>query len=186
MEQQRFKDEYGYKYDFGAVIWREEQVAVHCPRCQEQAFISKSKKDCYYVIRCSHCYYACQEPESFKYDARGVCSHCERYFNIEIHDDRTATHKYTNIDCPHCETHNQVPVHRVASHEWRTNVIQDGKDPIFHLQHTILTMMRTASHSIPKYIKDAKNRQAILKILQKLQHKQASEGGSSEREYTNL
>ncbi|WP_262384919.1 hypothetical protein [Paenibacillus terrae] len=87
-----------------------------------------------YVIRCSHCYYACQEPESFKYDACGVCSHCERYFNIEIHDDRTATHKYTNIDCPHCETHKQVPVHRVASHEWRTNVIQDGKDPIFHLQ----------------------------------------------------
>ncbi len=34
MEQKRFKDEHGYKYDFSAVIRRGEQVAVHCPRCQ--------------------------------------------------------------------------------------------------------------------------------------------------------
>lgn len=44
MEQKRFKDEYGYKYDFSAVIRRGEQVTVHCPRCQGQAFISISKK----------------------------------------------------------------------------------------------------------------------------------------------
>ncbi|WP_226002563.1 hypothetical protein [Paenibacillus sp. BJ-4] len=207
MEQKRFKDDYGYKYDFSALIWREEQVAVHCPRCQGQAFISKSKKDCYYVLRCSHCYHTYQQPESFKFYARGVCSYCERYFNIEVHDERTVTHKYTNMACPHCETHNQVPVHRVQLREWHKNVIQNGKDPIFKLQLYFLDyyrgkpvwalnrahlnyllsyisaelrekpvggMLRTASHSIPKYIKDAKNRQAILKILQKLQHKQAT------------
>ncbi|MEE4567468.1 hypothetical protein V2U94_07450 [Paenibacillus polymyxa] len=219
MEQKRFKDEYGYKYDFAAVIWRGEQVAVHCPRCQGQAFISKSKEDCYYAVRCSHCYYTFQQPESYKFYARGVCSHCERYFNIEIHDDRTVTHKNTNIHCPHCETRNQVPVHRMQSREWHTDVIKNGKDPIFQLQLYFLDyyrgkpvwalnrihlnyllsyisaelrekptsgMMRTASHSIPKYIKDAKNRQAILKILQKLQHKQASKGEHSKHEYTNF
>lgn len=60
MEQKRFKDEHGYKYDFSAVIRRGEQVAVHCPRCQGQAFISNSKEDCHYVVRCSHCYYTYQ------------------------------------------------------------------------------------------------------------------------------
>jgi hypothetical protein len=47
-------------------------------------------------------------------------------------------------------------------------------------------MMRTASHSIPRYIKDAKNRQSILKILQKLQHKPAAKRGASIHEHTNF
>ncbi|MCR8986791.1 hypothetical protein ABE137_01970 [Brevibacillus laterosporus] len=199
---ERFTDEYGHKYCFNMVTHYGGKVVVHCPKCSKNAYISIESNE--YVLRCGACYYTETQMEAYKYSARGVCQHCERYFNLEVKDEKQMTQKQLNIACPHCQTTNQVPMHRVADYRWRYQDIRDGRDPIFHLElyyldyfrgkpvwavnrehlsylisYTSATLrekpangpMRTASHSLPVYMKEAKNRDAIVKILHKLQKK---------------
>lgn len=199
---ERFKDEYGYKYSFGMVTHYGGKVVVHCPKCMKHAYISRESN--VYVLKCGSCFYSEMQSEVYKYSARGVCNHCERYFNQEVKDEKKITQKQLNIACPHCHTMNQVPTHRVEDCQWHYNEIRAEEDPIFHLKLYYLDyfrgkpvwavnrehlnylisytsaylrekpaygVKRTASHSIPKYMKESKNRESIVKILQKLQNK---------------
>ncbi|SMF77673.1 hypothetical protein SAMN05661091_1467 [Paenibacillus uliginis N3/975] len=199
---QRFVDELGYPYSFCYVLHQGGQVAVKCPDCRGLAYIYGT--ECLKEVRCTNCFYHEKEKEQFRHTASGVCGTCERWFNEELHDDKQLAHKHIHIPCPHCGAFNQVAVEqKTGSRVYRTD-IQDGKDPVFHLELYYLDYLRgkpvwavnrdhlnyllsylsatlrekpvgamkwTASYSVPKYMKEAKNRDAVVKILRKLQQK---------------
>lgn len=73
---ERFRDEPGYKYAFGAVLYRGEQVAVKRPQCGRLSFIYQGDER--REARCTACIYHEKEPEAYWYGASGVCEACER------------------------------------------------------------------------------------------------------------
>lgn len=199
---ERFRDEPGYKYAFGAVLHRGEQVAVKCPQCGGLAFVYQGDER--REVRCTACFHHEKEPEAYRYAASGVCEACERWFNEEVKDRKQLAQRMIHIRCPHCTAMNQVPLRRTLTCRGYYPDIHQGRDPVFHLElyyldmfrgkpvwalnrdhlHYLIDyisadlrekpgtgMMRTASHTLPAYMKEAKNRAAMVKTLRGLLHK---------------
>lgn len=202
MKMKRFEDEGAYKYSFYAVLRRGEQVDVKCKPCGGHAFIVIEED--HLAWNCSQCYvHGIQETE-YQYNAKNNCIRCERWFNIEVTDEKKITHKASHIECPHCGTVNDVELHKKLAYRGYYPDIREGRDPVFdmelyfldyirgkvlwavnreHLNYLISYIsadlrvkpgnvpLKTASHSIPAYIKNAKNRELVVRTLTKLQHK---------------
>ncbi len=202
MKMKRFEDEGDYKYSFYAVLRRGEQVDVKCKPCGGHAFIVIEED--HLAWKCSQCYaHGIQETE-YQYNAKNNCIRCERWFNIEVTDEKKITHKASHIECPHCGTVNDVELHKKLAYLGYYPDIREGRDPVFdmelyfldyirgkvlwavnreHLNYLISYIsadlrvkpgnvpLKTASHSIPAYIKNAKNRELVIRTLTKLQHK---------------
>lgn len=198
----RFEDESAYKYSFYSVLRRGDRVAVKCPKCGGHASIEKRKDQLGW--KCFDCYAQALEEPVYRYNAKGNCAVCERWFNVEVTGEKKTSHRITQLECPHCGSVNQVELHAKPIYGRCFSEIRAGKDPVFglelyfldefrgkriwavnreHLNYLIAYVsadlrekpgnmpLKTASHSIPAYIKDAKNRDMVVRTLSKLQHK---------------
>ncbi|NEZ43707.1 hypothetical protein [Paenibacillus alvei] len=199
---ERFIDPLGLPFRFYAILRRNEEVAVKCPKCKGLAYISQG--ECGLMVKCTSCFHQEKEPEAYRCSASGVCAVCERWFNEQVTDHKQQTQKAIRIACPHCSAVNQVPLRRALTYTGCYSDFRDERDPVFqlelyyldyfrskpvwaanweHLNYLIRyisadlrekpagVIKRTASHSLPAYMKDAKNREAIVKLLYKLQQK---------------
>lgn len=198
----RFVDPLYLLYGFNAIMHRNEQVAVKCPKCSGLANISKGERG--FMVRCTVCFHQEMEPEAYRCTASGICEVCERWFNEQVTDQKQQTQKAVRIACPHCSAVNQVVLRKALTYTGCYSDFRNERDPVFqlelyyldyfrgkpvwaanreHLSYLIsyisaelrekptAVIKRTASHSLPKYMKDAKNREAIVKLLHKLQCK---------------
>ncbi|WP_272037104.1 hypothetical protein [Paenibacillus sp. JJ-100] len=196
----RFEDEPAFKYSYYAVLKRGERVDVRCPTCGGHAYIEYRNRELRW--KCSECYAQAVKEEEYEYKAKGYCSVCERWFNVEVTNEKMKSHSLVHITCPHCGAGNQAKLHKQAVGRGYYLDIRRGRDPIFdlelyfldyirgkqiwavnreHLNYLIAyvsadlrvkyggSMIKTASHSIPAYIKEAKNREAVTRILSKMQ-----------------
>ncbi|MFC9709815.1 hypothetical protein ACFTRD_16885 [Paenibacillus sp. NPDC056933] len=197
----RFEDEGAYKYSFYAVLRRCEQVDVKCKCCGGHAYILN--QDGHLAWKCSQCFAHGVHETEYHYKAKSNCVQCERWFNVEVRDEKKTSHKSSHIECPHCGSVNHVVLHKNPVYRGYYPDIRDGRDPIFkmelyfldyikgkmvwavnraHLNYLISYIsadlrvkpgnvpVKTASHTIPAYIKNAKNRELVVRTLTKLQH----------------
>ncbi|MDR6722015.1 DNA-directed RNA polymerase subunit M/transcription elongation factor TFIIS [Paenibacillus amylolyticus] len=198
----RFEDEGAYKYNFYYLLHRGKQIEVNCKECGGHAVISKS--DDRLVWACSNCYAQGAEEPSYRYDAKGSCVLCERWFNVQVTDEKRTPHQSAHVECPHCGKGNQALLYRRETHRGYYPEIREGRESIFgmelyfldqvrgkhvwavnreHLNYLIAYIsadlrvkpanspMKTASHAIPAYMKNAKNREQVVRTLTKLQYK---------------
>ncbi|RXZ78575.1 hypothetical protein EBB07_26340 [Paenibacillaceae bacterium] len=132
----RFIDELGEPYSYYYILYSGDSVAVKCPKCDKQAEITERHYDGLKVreVRCSSCFHrASEENLSYRYKASGVCTACERWFNLEIRDEQQLAHKQTHINCPHCGRNNQVPLRQIPAYRGRQSLAINGTDPVFGL-----------------------------------------------------
>ena len=199
----RFEDEAGFKYNFYVILRRGEQVDVKCRQCDGHAYILSNNGQLEW--RCTQCYARQVEQPLYQHYAKKVCTSCERWFNVRIKDEKRTMHKSAHVPCPHCGLIQLCELHRKPEQQGCYHDIQNGRDPIFHLELYFLDYvrgkvvwamnrahlnylisyvsadlrvrrcavpLRTASHTIPAYMKQAKNRADVVRTLKKLQYKQ--------------
>lgn len=198
----RFEDEGAYKYNFYWVLRRGERVDVTCQTCGGHAYIEECQDEI--TWKCSACYAHGVEKQVYQYHAKGNCTLCERWFNVEVTDEKKVSHKSTHIHCPHCGSVNQAELHSKPVCRRYIMDTRDGRDPVFgmelyfldhvrgklvwavnraHLNYLISYVsadlrvrrgnvpLKTASHYLPVYMKEAKNRDQMVRTLTKLKHK---------------
>lgn len=198
----RFEDEGAYKYSFYSVLRRGEPIDVKCPVCKGHAQIVE--KNGQFAWRCNQCYASADEKPLHEYRAKGNCVQCERWFNVQLTDEKRTRHKSAHIDCPYCGATNQCKLQRKPACRSYYPDTRDGRDPVFgmelyflddvrgkvvwalnraHLNYLISYIsadlrvrrgnvpLKTASHTIPAYMKQAKNRSDVVRTLTKLQYK---------------
>ncbi|WP_017687822.1 hypothetical protein [Paenibacillus sp. PAMC 26794] len=154
----RFEDEGAYKYSFYSVLQRGERIDVKCPKCGGHASIEQRNDQLGW--KCYECYAQAFEEPVYQYKAKGNCAVCERWFNVEVTDEKKTSHRSTHVECPHCVSVNREHLNYLIAYVSADLRVKYGNMPI-----------RTASHSIPAYIKDVKNRDVVVRTLSKLQHK---------------
>lgn len=199
----RFIDPLGEPYSFYYILNQGDSVAVRCPVCTGLAHILKIKQDERNLIKlqCTQCLYVQQAKAQYRYNAKGVCCTCERWYNVEINDSKQWSHNHIHVQCPHCTTLNQTKLQKTQVSWYYKSHIQHGNDPIFNLEYYYKDnyhgkpvwalnlehlnylidyvsadlrekpsrfIHRTASYRLPKYMKLAKNRAGIIRLLTKL------------------
>ena len=82
----RFVDEGAYKYNFYWVLRRGERVDVTCQSCGGHAYIEECQDEI--TWKCSSCYAHGVEKQVYQYHAKGNCTLCERWFNVEVTDEK--------------------------------------------------------------------------------------------------
>ena len=141
-------------------------------------------------FRCLSCgHQETRDRTIYRYDVHNQCKNCGRYYRVDIEDEEKQHFSVLHVACPYCGTTMSGEVHKTAEAFSYTAEIQDGREPYFGLELWFLTSFQgkpawalNREHLAyligylsadlrekPAFMKTAKNRERIVKLLKKLQ-----------------
>ena len=169
-----------------------DDICVICPKCKGLGLIKNNK------FKCTSCFCSqTHDIQKYRYQANAICNNCNRYIRTDIKKE-LANYPVLNIICPHCNMKQTAKTRKVALNCWGySNIIiinstasvlgyplyfqsSFNNKPVFaknrkHLQHLIdyieadLRVGQGIMQYLPSFMKYAKNRKGLLKILKRLQ-----------------
>jgi ribosomal protein S27E len=187
-------------YDFYNVTVTGSGIAVRCPKCGGLGLVTL--EDDTFQFRCTVCAERqCESKFGQKFDVRGQCEACERYFRADIKDADARHFTKLRVTCPSCGALTIATVHLVRENWWNYGDIRDGNEMYFgyplyfrssfggkliwalnrdHLQYMIDYLeadlrdkrpgaKKGQADHMPTFMKLAKNRTGIVKVLRKMQ-----------------
>ena len=165
-------------------------IQVKCPKCHDTAVVTVDDDNTYFhCLSCGH-----QETRNrtvYRYDVHNQCKKCGRYYRVDIEDEEKQHFSVLYVTCPYCGTTMSGEVHKTAEAFSYIADIQNGREPYFSLELWFLTSFQgkpvwalnrehlaylidylnadLREDHLPTFMKTAKNRERIVKLLKKLQ-----------------
>ncbi|QHT71216.1 hypothetical protein GXP67_33480 [Rhodocytophaga rosea] len=191
----RFTDTAQMLHDFS------RHILVHCPKCERRAYVQTDAGTKKSELKCPECHYSEKEGNWYglmDLVVRQRCDACGKWIEERVRESKV---KYTNllITCAHCKqekaykplrekvfTASHIPTDPVFGLRlWLQADFGDyvlwayNKEHLQYLKEYIAARLRekngisrrTLALKLPQFIKSAKNRDALLKLIAKLEQK---------------
>ena len=190
-QDNRFKDK-------NLLLWHfYDEILVVCPKCLKRAVVNKKNN---ITLNCSNCgYHEKYINKRYIVEVKSYCSSCEKYF--KFYDNTITTKfKQIKIACPHCNKVDKYEANYKENSSYQIKggvefyfnlefwLRKDFRGNLFwaynykHLEYLkdyIYAKVRerndrcytTMVEILPKFIKSKKNRDGLIKIIDKLEKK---------------
>ena len=151
-------------------------IQVKCPKCHGAGIVTADEDNAYF--RCLSCgHRMTQDRTVYRYDVHNQCKNCGRYYRVDIEDTAKQHFPVLHVACPYCGATMPGEVHKTAEAFSYGAEIQGGKHLAYLIGYLSADLrekppgrakMTQADH-LPTFMKTAKNRDRIVKLLKKLQ-----------------
>lgn len=178
-----------------------KRIAVCCPNCHEKAEVEKQSCCYRGQLRCPNCHYqAVQGPELFDLSLQVYCNECAHRITVEIPGVK-AKKLAIKVTCPTCgNVESYKPTYSLSSlytkrddftdpffglplwyqESYKSNVLWAyNAEHLLYLEEYVGAKLRerngrismTMVERLPSFIKSAKNREEILKLIERMRQK---------------
>ena len=145
-------------------------IQVKYPKCHGAGVVTADEDNAYF--RCPSCgHRMTQDRTVYRYDVHNQCRNCGRYYRVDIEDEAKQHFPVLRAACPYCGATMPGEVHKTAEASSYSAEIQGGKDPAGLREKPPGNPKKTQADHLPTFMKTAKNRERIVKLLLKLQDK---------------
>jgi len=172
------------------------ELYVKCPKCYCLGIVTANKDTDFF--KCTNCGHTKEKERTiYRYDVHNQCQHCGRYYHVDIKDINKQHFQSLHVACPFCGTIMSGKVHKIPLAYCYIGEISDGYEPFLgfelwflssfqshpvwalnkeHLDYLNADLrkkpighMKTQADHLPTFMKTAKNRKHIVKLLKKMQ-----------------
>ena len=153
-------------------------IQVKCPKCHGAGVVTADEDNAYF--RCLSCgHQETRDRTIYRYDVHNQCKNCGRYYRVDIEDEERKHFSVLHVACPYCgrEPYFGLELWFLTSFQgkpvWALN-----REHLAYLINYLSADLRekpmgrakmTQADHLPTFMKTAKNRERIVKLLKKLQ-----------------